>query len=230
MGTLTTYTHTNFEQIATAIGIGVKPVANLQAQFEAAALWFRLDERRARRTAPSKQREKLNQVAKSARRMLKSLGINDPDEAADGPGDAEIFKALVLAGEPDENPVMEATRRIGRLAEIVEGIAAAAELEGRGQKAATEVAEVGKLTVQEGNPGDDAVNDWIAAMLGIYRTITGKEPATSVGAPGRPNKGKAAGPLIRFLQAAGKPLNIEFSEDAWRSRVRTILKGASRQN
>jgi hypothetical protein len=230
MGTLTTYTHTNFEQIATAIGIGVKPVANLQAQFEAAALWFRLDKRRARRTAPSKQREKLNQVAKSARRMLKSLGINDPDEAADGPGDAEIFKALVLAGEPDENPVMEATRRIGRLAEIVEGIAAAAELEGRAQKAATEVAEVGKLTVQEGNPGDDAVNDWTAAMLGIYRTITGKEPATSVGAPGRPNKGKAAGPLIRFLQAAGKPLNIEFSEDAWRSRLRTILKGASRQN
>jgi hypothetical protein len=166
MGTLTTYTHTNFEQIATAIGIGVKPVANLQAQFEAAALWFRLDKRRARRTAPSKQREKLNQVAKSARRMLKSLGINDPDEAADGPGDAEIFKALVLAGEPDENPVMEATRRIGRLAEIVEGIAAAAELEGRAQKAATEVAEVGKLTVQEGNPGDDAVNDWTAAMLG----------------------------------------------------------------
>ena len=46
MGTLTTYTHTDFEQIATAIGIRVKPVANLQAQFEAAALWFRLDKRR----------------------------------------------------------------------------------------------------------------------------------------------------------------------------------------
>ena len=230
MGTLTTYTHTNFEQIATAIGIGIKPVANLEAQFEAAALWFRLDKRRPKRTAPSKQREKLTQVAKSARRMLKSLGINDPDEAADGPGDAEIFKALILAGESDENPIVEATRRIGRLAEIVEGIAAAAELERRAQKAATEVAEIGKLTVQEGNPGDDAVNGWIAAMLGIYRTITGKEPATSVGAPGRPNKGKAAGPLIRFLQAAGKPLNIEFSEDAWRSRVRTILKGASGQN
>ena len=225
--TLTTYTHTNFEQIATAIGIAVKPVANLQVQFEAAALWFRLDKRRPRRTAPSKQREKLTRVAKSARRLLKSLGINDPDEAVDGPGDAEIFKALVLTGEPDENPIVEATRRIGRLVEIVDGIAAAAELEGRAQKAATEVAEVGKLTVQEGNPGDDAVNDWIAAMLGIYRTLTGREPATSVGAPARPNKGKAAGPLIRFLQAADKPLNIEFSEDAWRS---TILKGASRQN
>jgi hypothetical protein len=135
-----------------------------------------------------------------------------------------------LTGEPDENPVVEATRRIGRLVELVEGIAAAAEFDRRAQKAATEVAQVGKLTVRSGNTGDDAVNDWIAVMLGIYRTLTGKEPATSVGAPLRSNEGKAAGPLIRFLQASGKPLNIEFSEDAWRSRVRTILKGASEQN
>ena len=40
-----------------------------------------------------------------------------------------------------------------------------------------------RLTVREGNPGDDAVNDWIAAMMAIYRAITGKEPATSVGPP-----------------------------------------------
>ena len=90
--------------------------------------------------------------------------------------------------------------------------------------------KVAKPITISGNPGDDAVNDWIASMLGIYLTITGKEPATSVGAPGRPNKGKAAGPLIRFLQAAGEPLKIEFSDDAWRSRVRTILKGALEQN
>jgi hypothetical protein len=221
------YTDTNFEQIASAIGTAVKPVVDLEAQFEAAALWFRLDKRRPKRPAPSKQRGKLTQVAKSARRLLKSLGINNPDEAVDGPGDPEIFKALVLTGDPNENAILEATRRIGRLVEIVEGIAAAAEFERRGQKATTEVAATGKLTVREGNPGDDAVNDWIAAMLGIYRRLTGKEPATSVGAPMRPNEGQAAGPLIRFLQAAGKPLNIEFSEDAWRSRVRTILKDAS---
>ena len=36
--------------------------------------------------------------------------------------------------------------------------------------------------------------------------------------------------LIRFLEAAGKPLEIEFSEDAWRGRVRTILKDASAKN
>ena len=33
----TTYTKTNFEQIATAIGTAVKPVEDLEAQFEAAA-------------------------------------------------------------------------------------------------------------------------------------------------------------------------------------------------
>jgi hypothetical protein len=221
------YTNANFEQIATAIGTAVKAVADLEAQFEAAALWFWLDKRRPRRMAPSKQLEKLTQVAKSARRLLTSLGINEPDLAVDGPGDPEICKALVLTGEPNENAVLEGTRRIGRLVEIVEGVAAAADFERRAREASIELAAVGKLTVREGNFGNDAVNDWIAAMLGIYRTLTGKEPATSVVAPMRPNEGKAAGPLIRFLQAAGKPLNIEFSEDAWRSRVRTILQDAS---
>ena len=118
---------------------------------------------RPKRPAPSKQHEKLTQVAKSARRLLKSLGIEDPDNAVDGPGDHEIFRALVLAGEPDENAVLETTRRIGRLVEILEGIAAAGELERRAHQAATELAAVGELTVREGNPGDDAVNDWIAA-------------------------------------------------------------------
>src|SRR5262245_2989063 len=227
---MSTYTHSDFEQIATAIGIAAKQVANLETQFEAAALWFRLDKRRPRRTAPSKQREKLNRVAKSARRLLESLGINDPNEAADGPADPEVFEALVLVGESNANPVLEATQRIGRLVQVIEITAAAAEFDRRAKKAAVEAAEIGKLTVREGNPGDDAVNQWIAAMMGVYRALTGTEPATSVGAPGQPNEGIAAGPFIRFLQAAGRPLEIVFSEDAWRSRVRTILTGASRQN
>jgi hypothetical protein len=132
-----------------------------------------------------------------------------------------------LIGEHDENPVIEATRRIGRVAAILEFISAAAEFDRRAKKAAIEIAEIGKLTVREGNPGDDAVNQWIAAMMGVYRALTGTEPATSVGAPGQPNEGIAAGPLIRFLKAAGRPLEIVFSEDAWRSRVRTVLNSAS---
>ena len=44
--------------------------------------------------------------------------------------------ALVLAGEPDENAVLEATRRIGRLVEIFEGVVAVGELERRAHQAA----------------------------------------------------------------------------------------------
>ena len=166
---MATYEQSNFEQIANAIGMDVGQIAKHENLFEAAALWYRLARRRPTRIAPSKLREKLDQIAKSARRLLKSLGVNDPDEAADGPGDPEILNALVLVGEPNEDAVIEATRRIGRLMEIIDGVAAAAEFERRAKKAATEVTKVGKLTVREGNPGDDAVNDWIAAMMSLYR-------------------------------------------------------------
>jgi hypothetical protein len=131
-------------------------------------------------------RRKLNQISNSAHRLLKSVAVNSPNDAADGPGDPEILNALVLLGEPNEDPVTEATRRIGRFVEIIDGIAAVAEFERRAKQAATEVTEVGKLTVQEGNPGDAAVNNWIAAMLNLYRKITGKEPRTSVGGPINP--------------------------------------------
>ena len=227
---MATYEQSNFDQIASAIGVKVGQIAEHENLLEAAALWYRLARRRPKRIAPSKLREKLEPIAKNARRLLKSLGVNDPDEAPDGPGNSEILAALMLVGERNEDPVIEATRRIGRLMEIIDGVAAAAELERRAKKAAIEVAEIGKLTVREGNPGDDAVNDWIAAMMELYRRITGRKPATSVRAPKRSNEGIAAGPLIRFLQAAGKPLKIEISEDAWRSRVRTVLRGASGQN
>jgi hypothetical protein len=183
---MATYDDSNFEQIAGAIGMDVGQIARHENLFEAAALWYRPHRRRPSRIAPSKSREKLKRVTKNARRLLESLGVNDPDEAPDGPGDTEILRVLVLAGEPNEDPVIEATRRIGRLVEIVEGTVAAAELYRRAKKAATEVARVGKLTVRQGNPGDDAVNDWIAAMMSLYRTITGREPATSLGPPSNP--------------------------------------------
>jgi hypothetical protein len=225
------YDRSNFEKIAAAIGADVGQITNYANLFEEAARWYRLDKRRPRRIAPSSLRRKVDQVAKDARRLLKSLGVSNSDEAADGPGDPKIRNALVLLGEPNEDPVIEGTRRIGRFIEIIDGVAAAAEFEQRAKKGATEATEVGKLTVRGGNPGDDAVNNWTGAMMSIYRKITSKEPRTSVGGPNKPNEGIAHGPLIRFLQAAAEPMKeITFAEDAWRSRVRTILKGASLQN
>jgi hypothetical protein len=222
---MATYEQSNFEQIATAIGVDVGQITKHEKLFEEAARWYRLARRRPTRIAPSKMRDKLDEVSKGAHRLLKSLSVKRPADAADGPGSRELLAALVLLGERNEDPVIEAVGRIGRLTEIIDGLAAAAELEVRAKKAAIEVMKVGKLTVREGNPGDDAINDWIAAMMDLYRRITGREPATSVGAPRRRNDGIAEGPFIRFLQAAGKPLNMKLFEDALRSRVRTILKG-----
>jgi hypothetical protein len=60
--------------------------------------------------------------------------------------------ALVTAkfSGPNADPVIEATRRMGRLVEVIDGVVATAELHRRAKKAATEVARVGKLTVREG--------------------------------------------------------------------------------
>jgi hypothetical protein len=219
-----TYSKTDFENIAVAIELNIEQVASYQPEFEAAARWYRSDTRRPERTAPSKMQEKLGRVARNASRLLNSLGITVPNEAFDGLGDAELVDALVLADEPNEEPHLIATRRIGRLSEIAEATAAAAELERRAKTATVEVSDFGRLTVKQGNSGDNAVNNWIATMMSLYRAITGKAPATSVTVPGQPSAGIASGPLIRFLRASGQPLGLEYFEDALRSRVRAILK------
>src|SRR5262245_53505831 len=156
---MTTYEQANFEQIANDLGMKAEQIVKHKNQFEAAALWYRLDRRGLRRIVPSKLRGKLDRIAKSTRRLLKCLGVDNPDEAADGPGGREILAALVSVREANEDLVITATQRIGRLPEIVEAVVPATQREHRAKKASTGVAEIGKLTVRQGNPGDDAVND-----------------------------------------------------------------------
>ncbi len=229
--TMAIYCKKDYERVAAAIGKDVAEVMRHEKLFERAAHWYKLDcglphdtPPRPRPTPPTKMREKMHLIAKSARRLLKHLGVDHYDEAFDGPGNFEILEVLASVEEPSEDAVVIATRRIGRLEEILQAIEAADELEHRARKAADEVIAVGDLTVPRGNRGDAAVNNWVASMMEIYRKITGSEPATSVGRPDQPNEGIASGPLIRFLEAAGKPVEITYAEDAWRSRVRTILK------
>jgi len=169
-------------------------------------------------------REKLQRIAKSARRLLQDLEITTYEEAADGPGSFELLEILAAVEEPSEDAVVNATRRMGQLATMMDAIKAASELERRALEAAEDVIAAGKLTVPKGHQGKVAVNNWIAEMMEIHRKITGVEPATSVGHVDQPNEGTASGPFIRFLQAAGEPLGLSYSEDAWRSRVRTILE------
>jgi hypothetical protein len=224
-----TYLNEHFERCAAPIARDVGDVVKHKQLFEWAADWYGLDcglpaRPPPRRTAPSKMREKLQRIAKSARRLLEDLEVTTFEEAFDGPGSFQLLEVLAAVEVPSEDAVVNATRRVGQLATMIDAIKAAAELERRCLKAAENVLAEGKLTVPKGHQGDTAVNNWIANMMEIYRNITGAEPSTSVGHVDQPNEGIASGPFIRFLQTAGEPLGISYSEDAWRSRVRTILK------
>ena len=228
---MATYSREDLERIAAAIGRDVGDVVKHKQLFEGAAGWYQLDcglprdaPPRPSRTPPSKMHEKLLRIAKSARRLLQDLEIKNYEEAADGPGSFELLEVLAAVEESSEDAVLIAMTRMGQLATMMDAIEAASELERRALEAARDVLEIGSLTVPKGHQGKAAVNNWIAEMMGIYRKITGVEPATSVGHVDQPNEGIATGPFIRFLQAAGGPLGINYSEDALRSRVRTILK------
>jgi hypothetical protein len=231
-----TYAQEDFERIAVAIGKDAADVMVHQNDFENAALKFRLDRGlpgefvHSRGSTPTQLRRKLEKVGKSARRLLKDLGVPRDkhgfvknEEAYDGPGDVEILKVLSWAVGHNEDPVIMATRQVGRLAEIIESISATDDLELWARQGLEEVAKFGRLTVPKEHQGDVAVSDWTTAMLPLYTRISGNDPGSSVGSPGTDNEGIAGGPLARFLEAAGKPLGITYSSDAWRSRVRGIL-------
>jgi hypothetical protein len=226
-------------------------VANVERHekhFEDAAMWYRrsrspfkgkrpsrnANDKRLRRKPKGKRmtpfvmHKRMTQIANAARKLLRHLEVTDPAQAPDGPGNA-ILEVLASAEDGSEDAVIRATSRIGRLVEILEAVDAARELEHRAHKGAEDVVQIGKLIVPKGHHGEAAVNDWIAAMMSIYRKITGKHPRTSVIAPGRPGRGKAAGPLIRFLEAAGEPLRIRHSPDSWRGRVQDIRTAGRRR-
>ena len=229
---LPTYSDADFKRIAKAIGddFDVHRLFIHRDKFEAAAHWYGVGTASPKRIAPYKIRQKLERIAAAARKLLKHLDIDDPADAPDGPGSISIFDALASVAGQTEDSVAHKTARIGRLIEILEAIEAAQELERLAEEAITDVKRLGEFPAPKGHQGDAKVNDWIEYMMSIYVEVTGEAPATSVGAPERPDEGIAGGPLIRFLEVSGAPLGIEYASDAWRSRVRTILDNAPCQN
>ena len=171
---------------------------------------------------------RMTQIVNTARKLLRYLEVEDSSQAADGPGTA-ILQVLASTDEGTEDAVVRATARIGRLVELLEAVDSARELGRRASMGAEDVVQIGELVVPKGHHGQVAENDWIAAMMSIYQKITGSDPGISVVAPGRPERGKAAGPLIRFLEAAGKPLGIELSPDSLAGRIKDVRTGGRRR-
>jgi hypothetical protein len=136
---------------------------------------------------------------------------------------------LASAEDGTEDRVIQATARIGRLLEMA--VDAARALERRARKAGENAVQISKLIVPKGRRGDPAMNIWIGDMMGIYKEITGRPPRVSQIAKG-PNRGKAAGPFVRFLEAASCPL-IRQGEplclNSLRERVRDFSTSARGQ-
>jgi hypothetical protein len=227
---MATYSSKDFEQVAAAIDIEVTHVCRHAKQFEAAAMFYRLGQNalKIQRTTPFVMRRRMTQIANAARKLLRHLGVWDPAQAPDGPAIA-VLQALASTNDGSEGAVVRATARIGRLVEILEAADAVRELERRAHMGAEDVMRIGKLVVPKGHQGEAVVNDWIAAMMSLYKQITGKNPGISVGAPGRRRRGKAAGPLIRFLEAAGKPIGMQLSPDSFAGRIKDIRRGGRRR-
>jgi hypothetical protein len=176
----------------------------------------------------SKTIAKAKQIAAAADKVLRHLKIYDYRDAADGPGDWALLEALASTKDGTEDAIIRATEKIGRLAEIFGGIDAAEFLASQAASAAEDARHLRGLT-PSGHLGKTAENGWIAAMMSLYEKITGRKAGTSVGAPARGTEGKASGPLIRFLAAAGKPLGIKASPESWRGRIRDNKTGGRRK-
>jgi hypothetical protein len=250
------YIDDDLAAIANAASVSAELVRELAPRFEQAVWWYRIDSGNLKRTAPSvlvrrldrirtcaqlllrdlrpgKAQRGRRRIAASAWRLLAALGVNAIDEADDGP-DPQILQALAPAMPGvDRDAIIDACVRVGRIcqcAETAEGGETAVQTLLRCAKSEARVVKrVGNILSPRGTPGRRAVNGWIARLLPIYKRITGRRPGTSVGAPERTSKGKASGPLIRFLAAAGKPIGLVFATNAWRMRVRHVMRRGRRR-
>jgi hypothetical protein len=227
---MATYSSKDFEQIAAAIRVDVTRVRRHEKRFEAAAMFYRLGQKalKIQRVAPSVMRSRMTQIANAARKLLRHLGVWKLAQAPDGPGIA-VLQVLASTDDATEDAIVRATARLGRLVEMLEAADAARELERSARAGGEDVVRIGKLIGPKGHRGEAVLNDWIAEMMSIYKQITGKDPGISVGAPGRRRRGKAAGPLIRFLEAAGKQIGIQLSPESFAGRIKDIRTGGRRR-
>lgn len=207
--TFVTYNNRALKNIAAAIKVDRKSVLQHRHKLEAAATWYRSDCRSPRRSPPSKLVRRLEKIEKDANRLLLALGLSNLKSASDEFVDIELFDALTLIDETDSTDTQRSCERLARLRDLILGIRAAAEMSRRAAQATRETHEVGKLITPPGHHGDRAAIDWIAAMLKTYEEMIGRKPKVSRG-----------GPLMRFVQAAGEPLNIKYSQAAWFERLR----------
>ncbi len=224
-----TYSPADFDRIGAAIGKDGAQVAEYADRFEAAARWYRSFREGPERVALSVTRRKMNQISKAASKLLNHLEIYDYRRAQDG-HDTSLLE--FLSGETaSEADILKSAAAIGRLLEIFDAIDAAQSVERAAREAAFEANRLSKLLGVRGRRGDHALNVWLADMMSIYKSLTGKDPRLSVVSSGQ-RQGKSSGPLLRFLDTARAPVDykgVPLSLKAVRERVRALLATSPRQ-
>ena len=137
------YSEENFEQIASAIHKDVAEIYQYKNDFEAAALMYRLDLDLPERKKPSELRKQLIKIGNTARKLLRLLEVKDPSQASDGPA-RDVLQVLASTGhKTQEDPIIRATARVGRLVEILDAVDACREIERCAANGAKEAVEIG---------------------------------------------------------------------------------------
>jgi len=167
-----TYSDQDFSRIAEVTGKSAAHVRRLVNRFEAAAVWYRLYCRAPKGLHLTGTSKDLGRIASAAQKLLRQL-----------------LNHLASAENNDEDSVVQATKSIGRLAEIFDAIDAAQELERRGRKAAVGAKQLSRLISIKGPRRNYALNVWLAEMMSIYKALTGKPARISVVSSG-PNRKK----------------------------------------
>lgn len=211
------YERHHYEKIAAAIGKPLDAVEAHARAFEAAARLYQQPDFRAGFLKPSEGRKRLLRISSAAKRLLDALGVQDAAEAPDGPS-PEVMFLLNFADSADEDAIVNATERLGRLVVMLQGIKAATTISPAAAEAAEHIIRIGQLIVPKGNQAG-RTSHWVDSLASIYEKITGRPAGMSV----KPATGEAGGPFLRFLVTAGAPLGIEESPQALRSLFRGVL-------
>lgn len=167
--------------------------------------------------------------------LLTKLTFPRPD-AGDDKRDRELMRVLSWSFGGDNDRLEAFLDRISdHQTNLADAVAAVQELIPMLGNATAELISPRKQTISPRDTGNAQINELIAALLGIYKEITGREVATSVGAQGSDNEGMATGPVIRHLKLLLAPLDLYADEhglsahdDALRSRVREVMETKSR--
>jgi hypothetical protein len=229
--TMPTYSHADFDRIGAAIGKDGAEVAKCEDRFESAACWYRTLRGAPERVAHSVMRKRMTKIANAAQKLLRHLQIYDYRKAPDGPGDIALLEFLSGDSASEDN-IIEATAAVGRLMEVFDAIDAAQTVERAARQAVDDAERLSRLTGLKGRSGDLALNVWIADLMSVFKTLTGRDPRMSTVSSG-PDQGKPSGPFVRFLEAAAAPVEFEGQPLCLRSireRARSLQESSADQN